>query len=315
MRMRKKSLWLLVLVISVLMVVTFSQVVVAEPVAKMIFIVKSMDNPYWDSMLKGAQEAAADLNIEIEGLAPITPFSVEEQLRFIEAGITKGVDAIIVVPADSRGIVPGIEKANEAGIVVVTPNTRATGGEVVSWCGAANFDAAYEIASYLITQLKDDSKVIILEGTPGNQTVTDRKAGIDKAIKDSKKNIKVLASQTAMSSRVEGMNVMENLLQQFAEIDAVFCANDEMALGAIEAIDAAGRLDEIKLCGFDGNNDAVDAINKGTLVVTGNQGPDAQAYWGVLAAYVAAIKNMPCPKDMYIPAPLITKDNVSQYLK
>ena len=314
MRMRKKLLWLLVLVVSVLMVVTLSQVVVAEPVANMLFIVKSMDNPFWDSMLKGAQEAAADLNIEIEGLAPITPYSVEEQLRFMEIGITKGVDAIIVVPADSRGIVPGIEKANEAGIVVVTPNTRADGGEVVSWDGAANFDAAYEVSKYLLTQLKDDCKVIILEGTPGNQTATDRKAGIDEAIKESKKNIKVLASQTAKFSRVEGMNVMENLLQQFAEIDAVICANDEMALGAIEAIDAAGRLDKIKVSGFDGNNDAMNAINEGRLVVTGNQRPDAQAYWGVLAAFVA-LKGMPCPKDIYIPAPLVTKDNVSQYLK
>ncbi len=281
--------------------------------AKMIFIVKSMDNPFWDSMIEGAKEAAKDLNIEIDALAPIKPYNVEEQLRFMEEGITKGVDAIIVVPADSRGIVPGIEKANAAGIIVVTPNTKAAGGNVVTWDGAANFDAGYEVAKYILSELGGTrKKVIYLEGTPGNQTAYDRKEGAMKAIKEA--NATLLASQTAKFSRIEGQNVMENLLQQFPEIDCVITGNDEMALGAIEAIDATGRLDEIKVTGFDGNNDAKRAIKEGRLMVTGDQRPDAQAYWGVVAAAMA-LKGMPCPKEIYLPAPLITKHNIDQYLK
>jgi ribose transport system substrate-binding protein len=280
------------------------------PVAKMVFIVKSMDNPFWDGMLEGANRAAQDLNLEIEGLAPIKPYNVEEQLRFMEEAITKGVDAIIVVPADGQGIVPGIDKANEAGIVVVTPNTRAAGGKVASWDGAANYDAAYEVASYMLSQLGSSKKVIYLEGTPGNQTATDRTKGAHQAIKDA--GAELLASQTAKFSRVEGQNVMENLLQQFPKIDAVIAGNDEMALGAIEAIDAAGRLGEIKVSGFDGNNDAKKAIKEGRLTVTGDQRPDAQAYWGVVSAFIA-LRGMPVARDIYLPAPLITKENVDKF--
>lgn len=283
------------------------------PFAKMMFIVKSMDNPFWDSMIEGAQQAAKDLNLEIEALAPIKPYNVEEQLRFIEQGITKGVDAIVVVPADSKGIVPGVEKANAAGIVVVTPNTRAFGGDVVTWVGAANVDAAYEVAKYVLAELEGTGKkVIYLEGTPGNQTAMDRTDGVMKAIEEA--GATLLTSQTAKFSRVEGQNVMENLLQQFPEIDAVICGNDEMALGAIEAIDAVGRLAEIKVSGFDGNNDALRSVKEGRLFVSGDQRPDAQAYWGVVAAFMA-LKDMPCPKDIYTPAPLITKHNVDKYLK
>jgi ribose transport system substrate-binding protein len=287
--------------------------IAAEKATKMIFIVKSMDNPFWDSMRAGAEEAASDLGIEIKTLAPIKPYNVEEQLRFIEDGITKGVDAILVVPADSKGIVPGIEKANKAGIVVVTPNTRAFGGEVATWDGAANRDAAYTIAKYGAQAIGGRGNVIILEGTPGNQTAMDRKKGMDDVISEFPE-IKLLASQTAKFSRVEGMRVMENLLQQFPQVDLVICANDEMALGAIEAIDAAGRLEEIKVTGFDGNNDAVRSIAEGRLLASGAQRPDAQAYWGVVAAYIA-LKGMPTPKDIYLPCPIIDRSNVEKYLK
>ncbi len=279
------------------------------PLAKMVIIVKSMDNPFWDTMIAGAKQAGKDLNIEIEALAPIKPYNVEEQLRFMEESITKGVDAILVVAGDSKGIVPGIEKANAAGIPVVTPNTRAAGGKVVSWTGAANYDAGYEVAKYVLDQLGGSKKVIYLEGTPGNQTAVDRMAGAKKAIQDA--GATLLASQTAKFSRVDGQNVMENLLQQFPVIDAVICGNDEMALGALEAIDAAGRLDKIKVSGFDGNDDAKKAIRAGKLLASGDQRPDAQAYWGVVAAW-AALKGLPYPKDIFLAAPILNKDTVGE---
>jgi ribose transport system substrate-binding protein len=280
---------------------------------RMVFIVKSLDNPFWDMMIAGAKNAAKDLGIEIEGLGPMKPFNVEEQIRFIEDAITKGVDAVIVVPADSRGILPGIEKARKAGLVVVTPNTRAFADEPPIWTGVENEGSAYEIAKYVLKTLNGKGNMIILEGAPGNQTVMDRKKGFDRAIKEFPE-IKVLASQTAKSSRVEGMRVMENLLQQFPKIDAVLAANDEMALGAIEAIDAVGRLKQIKVSGFDMNNDALKSISQGRLLVTGAQRPEAQAYWAVVAAYIS-LKGMPAPKNIFLPCPIVDKSNVDYYLK
>jgi ribose transport system substrate-binding protein len=280
----------------------------------MVFIVKSMDNPFWNMMLEGAQSAAKDLNLEIKGLAPIKPNNVEEQIRMMEDAITQKMDAIVVVPSDSKGIVPGIEKANRAGVPVMTSNTRAFGGQFISFAGASNEEAAYIVTKKFIHQfLNGKGSVIILEGVPGAQTSIDRKAGTDRAIKEFP-NIKVLASQTAKFSRVEGMRVMENLLQRFPAIDGVICNNDEMALGAIEAIDAAKRLKDIKVAGFDGNNDAIKSISEGRLMVTGAQRPDAQAYWSVLGAYMY-LEGYPVPTDIYVPCPPVDKSNVAEYLK
>jgi len=289
------------------------EVLMAAPKYKLVHIVKSMDNPFWNMMLEGAQIAAKELNLEIKSLAPIKPNNVEEQIRMMEDAITLKVNAIIVAPGDNKGIVPGIEKANRAGIPVVCTNDWPTAGKIVAWAGASNEEASYIIAKSLLERLGGKGNVIILEGVPGSLAGIDRKKGIERGIKESP-NVKLLTSQTAKFSRVEGMRVMENLLQQFRQIDAVLCANDEMALGAIEAIDAAKRLKDIKVSGFDGNNDAMKSIAEGRLVVTGAQRPDAQGYWAVLAAYMH-LEGYPVPKELYVPCPMVDKSNVDEYLK
>jgi ribose transport system substrate-binding protein len=138
--------------------------------------------------------------------------------------------------------------------------------------------------------------------------------GFDQAIKDSGKNVKVLARQTANYARVDAQNVMENLLQQFKEIDGVMAANDAMALGAIEAIAAAGRLDKIKVSGNNGNADALKAMKEGKLVCTPRQLPRDQGYWGVAVAWMA-MKGLDLPSEIYIDSPLITPENVEEHLK
>lgn len=285
-----------------------------KPVARMVIIVKSIDLPYWDIMIRGAKEAGADLNIEVEGFGPLKAYDVEEQIRFIENAITKKVDAIIVVPADSMGIVPGIEKANAAGIPVITPNTRALGGKVRTWIGYGNTKAAYDAGSYLLSKLpQSEPKIVILEGKPGNQITVELNDGFDQAIRDCGRNVKVLARQTANYARVDAQNVMENLLQQFAEIDGVMAANDAMALGAIEAIAAAGRLDKIKVSGNNGNADALAAMKEGKLVCSPRQLPRDQGYWAVVAGWMAA-KGLDLPSEIHIDSPLVTPENVEEHL-
>lgn len=311
--MRKKVLWV-VLMLCLVAGLSNHEAWAGAKQYRMVFIVKSMDNPFWNMMLEGAQAAAKDLNLEIKGLAPIKPNNVEEQIRMMEDAITQKVDAIVVVPSDSKGIVPGIEKANRAGVPVMTSNTRAFGGQFIGFAGAPNEEASYLVTKKFIQQfLNGKGNVIILEGVPGAQTAIDRKAGSDRAVKEFP-NVKVLASQTANFSRVEGMRVMENLLQRFPAVDGVICNNDEMALGAIEAIDAAKRLKDIKVAGFDGNNDAIKSISEGRLMVTGAQRPDAQAYWSVLGAYMY-LEGYPVSRDIYIPCPPVDKSNVAEYLK
>ncbi len=306
--MRKRALFLSVLVTIVFMASTVSVFGASwQKIPRIVFIVKGMEHPFWQKMVEGAEQAGKDLGMKVTGKAPVKPYDVAEQIRIMEDAITQRVDAIIVVPADSKGIVPGVEKANKAGILVGTSNTKVAGGNVVGWAGADNFDAAYEVAEYLINKMGNKGNLLILEGTPGNQTATDRKSGFDAAIK--KSNVTVLASQTANFVYEDGMRVMENLLQRFDRIDAVIAANDPMAIGAIRAMEAANRFKGILVAGFNGDDDAIDAIKKGRMLVTTAQVPQSQAYWAVLQIYMK-LKGMPVPKQINVPTKLITAESL-----
>jgi ribose transport system substrate-binding protein len=277
-------------------------------------ITKSVVNPGW-VVMKGAGEAAAkDLGIKLTYYAPTKPDNVLEQISIMENVIQRRVNCIVIVPADSQGIIPGIEKANQAGIPVVTVNTKAFGGKIVSHVGATNYEGAYESAKYLIKYLGGKGDVIILEGVPGSSVAQERKKGFDDAIKENP-GIKVLVSQTARFQRKIGMEVMENLLQRFPKFDGLMCANDEMALGAIQAIKASGRMGQIKIASFDGVvDDATEAVARGEILVTVDQNTMAQAYWGVVAGYVYIKGHSLVPKYIPVSSLLMTKNDVRAWL-
>jgi len=276
-------------------------------------IVKNLVNPFWNYMKEGAEEVGRELGVNVITLAPIKPDNVEEQIRAMEDLIKRKVDGIVLVPADSNGIIPGVLKANAAGIPVITSNTRAFGGEVVSFVGVENYDAAYSVAMHVAEQLGGKGRVLILEGVPGAQTAIDRKNGFDDALAKYP-DIKVLASQPAKFQRAEGMLVMENLIQRFPDFEAVICGNDEMALGAIEALDAAGRLKGTIVAGFDGNRDAVMSIAEGKLMVTLYQDPQAQA-GDAVRALIDYIEGKEVPDRIVVKGTLITKANVDKFLE
>jgi ABC-type sugar transport system substrate-binding protein len=127
-------------------------------------------------------------------------------------------------------------------------------------------------------------------------------------------DIEVLASQTADFQRAQGLTVMENLLQAYPEIDAVIACNDEMALGAVEALDAAGRLADTMVFGFDGNNDALKAVSEGRMVATCFQNPQMQA-GDAVQALIDYIGGKEVAERIQTTAILVTKDNVAEFIK
>lgn len=280
---------------------------------RVVLIVKNLVNPFWNYMKEGAEEKAKQLGVEVVTLAPTKPDNLEEQMRIVEDCVQKKMDAIVLVPVDSNGIVPAIEVANRAGIPVVTANTRSFGGNVVSFVGVENYDAAYRVGKFALQKLGGKGKAIILEGVPGAQTAIDRKAGFDAVLKEFP-DVRVLTSQPAKFQRAEGMLVTENLLQRYPDVDLILAANDEMALGAIEAIDAAGKLGKIMVAGFDGNKDAMQSIAQGRLAVTFYQDPQAQAGMAVEAA-IDFIKGKRVPERIVVPGELVDKGNVDKFLK
>lgn len=315
---RRKTLVLTLAWIGMLLVLAFSLGSSAGPAEaqkslRMGLIVKNLVNPFWVYMKEGAEAAAKTHGVELSTYAPTKPDNAEEQIRIMEDLIQKRVDAIVLVPADSKGIIPGIERANEAKVPVALANTNAFGGKVITFSAIENYPAMALVAEYMVKKLGGKGNVVILEGVPGAQTSIDRKRAIDDVLARHPE-IKILASQAAKFQRAEGMAVMENLLQRFPSIDAVLAANDEMALGAIEALDAAKRLSKTAISGFDANNDAIKAVNDGRLVVTLDQQPGEQA-GKALEAAVQFLKGQDVPKRIVIQATLVDKSTVGPYLK
>lgn len=253
--------------------------VTEEPEAKSYvfgLVTKALNNPFWELMHEGALAVAAENNVEIIYLAPTQANNLEEQTRLVDDLITRKVDGIVLVPVDSEGMVPAIERANAAGIPVALANTRANGGEFITFSAVENYDAMTQVAEYVVEKLEGTGKVVIIEGTAGAQTAIDRLAAINDVLAKNP-GIEILASQTAEFQRAKALEVMENLLQTHPEIDAVLACNDEEALGAIEALDAAGRLEGTVVSGFDGNSDALKALTAGRMTVTMFQNAPAQA--------------------------------------
>ena len=276
-------------------------------------VIPDMVNPFWVYMKEGAEKVAAEKGANIEALAPLRAYNVEDQIRIMEDLVEKKVDAIVLIAADSNGVVPGVEKANAAGVPVITSNTRVFGGDIVTFVGYDNIDAMYTVAKYAMEALDGKGKVVFLEGTPGTQTGADRTKGMQKAAAEYP-GIEVLASQNADFQRSVGMTTMENLLQRFPEIDAVICGNDEIALGAIEAISAAGRDGEMKVVGFDGNKDAYMAIAQGRIFATLDQNPWAQSGLGVESA-IKFLNGETIPDFVPVEYRLVTTENVIDVAK
>ncbi len=282
-------------------------------------VVKNSTNPYMVKQLEGLKIAAKDMGFEAITLAPAKQDSIEEQVRIVEDLLQRGIDALIIHPSDSNGIVPAVEKAAAKNVPVATIGTPANSDLPLFRTGVDYKETGTVIGDWVAKKLKGKGNIIILEGPPQAQNARERNSGL---VEEFAKypGIKIIASQPANFQRVMGMQVMENLLQKYTKVDAVIAANDESALGAVMAIKAAGRSDEgIIVAGFDGNEDASWAIKKGQMAVTYNTDPVSSAYCA--AAFLVEYLNKgakPAEKFMPYPAaflkPLITKDNIDDYI-
>lgn len=249
-------------------------------------IVKNLTNPMWVAVEDGAKKAAEEAGIDLTILAPSVADNNEEQISLIEQCIAKGVDAMVVIPADSVGIVPAIEEANEAGIPVINVNTKidtSSGCKIETFIAVENYTAAVSVADKLVEMMKETGNVIILEGKAGAQSSTDIVAGANDTFAKYE-NIKVVASQTANWSRTDAYTVTLNLLEANPDATAIFAANDEMAMGALEAVSQAGKEGSILITGLDANSDAKAAVDTGTLAITCDKNGNGQGYDGIMAA-------------------------------
>ena len=230
-------------------------------------VVSTLNNPFFVDLRDGAQAKADELGASLIVLD--SQDDAASELSNVEDLITQGVDLIMINPTDSDAVGSAVLAANEAGIPVITLDRSANSGEVVAHIASDNVAGGVMAGEFIVEQLGGKGSVVELEGIPGASAARERGEGFNTAIEGT--DIKVVAKQTANFDRAEGLSVMEDILQSQAEIDAVFAHNDEMALGALEAIKASGR--DIIIVGFDATDDAVAAVEAGDLAATVQQLP------------------------------------------
>lgn len=222
-------------------------------------------NPFFVSVKEGVQKAADDNNIMLY----ITDAQDDPttQMKDIENLVTKKPDAIIIDTCDSDAIVSSIEMCNDANIPVFTMDRQANGGIVVAHIGYDAIKSGKLAGQYLVDQLNGEGKIVELQGIMGTNVAQNRSKGFYE-IMDANPDMVVVASQVADFDRAKAMSVTENILQANKEIDGMYCANDEMLLGALEAVEAAGREDEIVMIGCDDIDETQIAIKEGRVNAT-----------------------------------------------
>jgi ribose transport system substrate-binding protein len=228
-------------------------------------------------------------------------------MQIVENLIQTRVQALCITPSGSREIVPAIVKANAAGIPVIVVDTQVdaraaaeAGARVATFVGSDNYEGGRLAGAHLAEVTGGRAKVAVLEGIPGHETADSRLRGFKEAIA-AHPGLAVVASQPANWERDLGFSVFQNMLQAHADISAVFAANDMMALGAVEAIAAAGRAGTIKVVGFDAVDDARQAIQAGTMAASVAQFPSEMGRRAVeSAAKVLAGETLPADQRVRI---------------
>ncbi|HUI94145.1 MAG TPA: sugar ABC transporter substrate-binding protein [Xanthobacteraceae bacterium] len=270
---------------------------------------KNQTNPYFQAVRVGSEAAAKTLGAKVIQYVPTKPDSIPEQLSQVEDVIVKKPDAIVFIPVDYKALVPAVEKINAAGIPVVNITDRIASGNLVAFVGADDYNIGLATARHLMKALGGKGNVLILEGVKGSLTNTDRVRGFMDAIKENP-GVKLLASQPANYQRLNALQVMENLIQSFPQIDAVLAANDPMAVGALEALEGANR--KALVIGINGSKEAVELIKSGKLLASGDFNGFIQ---GCLGAEIA-IRNLrkePTPKEIILKPVVIEKSNYQLY--
>lgn len=240
--------------------------------------VSTLDNPFFVTLKEGAEKEASKLGYNLVVLDSQNDPSKE--LSNVEDITVRGAKVLLINPTDSTAVANAVRVANKKNIPVITLDRGAAQGDVVSHIASDNVAGGKMAGDFIAEKLGDNAKVIQLEGIAGTSAARERGEGFKQAVQAHK--FEILASQPADFDRTKGLNVMENLLTAQPNVQAVFAQNDEMALGAIRAIQAANK--SVLIVGFDGTDDGVKAVKSGKLGATIAQQPDLIGALGVQTA-------------------------------
>ncbi|WP_159564378.1 substrate-binding domain-containing protein [Streptococcus halichoeri] len=268
--------------------------------------ISTTNNPYFVAMKDGIVKNADDKKLSLK--VADAQDDAARQADDIQNFISQNVDAILINPVDSKAVVSAIKSANNANIPVILIDRGSEGGQVLTTVASDNVAAGKMAAAYIVKTRGQQAKTFELSGVPGASATVDRGKGF-KTVAQTK--LSVLSSQSANFDRAKALNTAQNMIQGNKAVAAIFAQNDEMALGAAQAVKSAG-LKDVLIVGIDGQPDAHDAIKKGDLSATIAQQPAKMGEIAIQAA-IDHYQGKKVAKKTISPIYLVTKDNVDQY--
>ncbi|WP_432451788.1 MULTISPECIES: ribose ABC transporter substrate-binding protein RbsB [unclassified Agarivorans] len=263
-------------------------------------VVSTLNNPFFVSMKDGAEAKAKQLGYDL--LVLDSQNDPSRELSNVEDLTVRGVKAILINPTDSDAVSNAIRIANHAKIPVLTLDRGASRGDVVSHIASDNVAGGKMAGEFIVQQAGATAKVIQLEGIAGTSAARERGQGFMQAVESSK--MQLLGSQPADFDRTKGLNVMENMLAANPDVKAVFAQNDEMALGALRAVQASGK--KVLIVGFDGTDDGIAAVKRGLMAATIAQQPEKIGALGIETAD-RMLKGETVEKYIPVPLKVVTK--------
>jgi ribose transport system substrate-binding protein len=276
------------------------------------FVPKALNQEYWVNTRHGAVAGGAAAHVKVLTEAGQSDTQIDQQINIVQDMIAEKVSAIVIAPTDSELLQPVLDQAVKKKIHVVLFDSPIPGWKPqTGFVGTANRAGGLKMGRYLAKVIPHGTLAII-RGIPGSQVDIDRVDGVLAGIKGS--GIKVVKQVAANFDREQAVGAMEDILQTNPNVSAVFCANDQMALGALQSLDANNATSRVKLVGFDGAVEATQQIIAGKMFATIAQDPYGMAKIAVQEA-VEVAHGRKVPKNVNTGDPLITRKNASAYLK
>lgn len=279
------------------------------PVIRIALVVKSLTNPFFLEVVKGAREVQRETGIGLKVKTATPQTSVEQQIRLVEDQIKAGVQAIVISPVDTRRIVPILKMAQATGIQIVNIDERldaaamATHGMArVPFVGVDNENGAYQAAKFLSEHVTRPTQAAIFEGIAGTTTAIDRKHGAQRAFGENA-HIRLVASEPANWKAEDAYALAKTVFTRNPHISIVFCSNDLMALGLIRYLQDSGKT-HVRIGSFDALDETKNAIRSGNLVVTVDQKASMQGAMGIEFA-LKAIRGEAVPDKVLIDTALV----------
>jgi ribose transport system substrate-binding protein len=272
-------------------------------------LTKNQNSPIFSALRAGAAVAARNLGVQVVNYVPSTADSVAEQNKLVDDAIKDKPDAIVFVPVDYTQATAAVAKISAANIPLINANEKLSSGAVAGYVGIDDVALATATGRYLLKTMGGKGNVVILDGPDSNLTAQGRARGFRDAIKDFAE-VKLLSGKSANYARPQAKQITGSFLSGSPQIDGILAANDPMAIGAVDALKAAGR--KSLVIGINASREVMDLIKSGDIIGSGDYDTFVQGCVGVEMA-VRTIRKESIPNTVMLKPLVVDKSNYSPF--